>query len=115
MSHLTQMYVGDEMALPSYISRREGRYYLQIRFARPLAALTGVPLYRVSLRTSDYRKARLRLAECLGWFHRMNDSVDYVDLFQKNALSCAPISQKPSRSLRSAWFPAANMRSFSRI
>ena len=60
------------MALPSYMSRREGRYYLQVRFARPLAKLTGVSLFRASLRTSDYRQARLRLAECLTWVHRMN-------------------------------------------
>jgi uncharacterized protein YjbI with pentapeptide repeats len=72
------------MALPSYMSRREGRYYLQVRLARPLAALIGVPLYRASLRTCDYRQARLRLAECLAWIYRMNDSVDYPDLIEKN-------------------------------
>lgn len=74
------------MALPSYMSRREGRYYLQVRFARPLAKLTGVSLFRASLRTSDYRQARLRLAECLTWVHRMNEIKyeDYVGLFQKN-------------------------------
>jgi len=72
------------MALPSYLFRREGRYYLQARLSRPLAELTGRSLYRASLRTADYRQARLRLAECMGWFHRMNESVDYVGLFAKN-------------------------------
>nr|PZN38318.1 MAG: hypothetical protein DIU59_15115 [Pseudomonadota bacterium] len=74
------------MALPSYMSRREGRYYLQIRLARPLAKLAGVSLFRVSLRTSDYRQARLRLAECLVWVHRMNeiDDAGYAGLFRMN-------------------------------
>lgn len=84
MSHLTQMYVGDAMALPSYMSRRDGRYYMQVRLPQPMVSLSGLRLYRASLRTSDYLQARIRLAECLGWLHRMNDSVDYVDLFQKN-------------------------------
>lgn len=73
------------MALPSYLSRREGRYYLQVRLARPVASIMGRPLYRASLRTTEYRQARLRLAECMGWLHRMNESVDYVTMFQKNA------------------------------
>jgi integrase len=74
------------MALPSYLSRREGRYYLQVRLARPLASLAGMPLYRASLRTADYRQARLRLGECMGWLNRMNESIDYVSLFEKNTV-----------------------------
>jgi integrase len=74
------------MALPSYLSRREGRYYIQVRFSRPVAAIVGKNLYRASLRTADYRQARLRLSECIGWVHRMNESTDYVSLFEKNAI-----------------------------
>lgn len=72
------------MACGSYLSRREGRYYLQARFSPLIVRLLGRQLYRVSLRTSDYRQARVRLTECMGWIHRMNDSTDYVSLFQKN-------------------------------
>ncbi|WP_349365559.1 MAG: hypothetical protein ABL311_11325 [Nitratireductor rhodophyticola] len=72
------------MACASYLTRREGRYYLQVRLGRTPARLLGKQLYRVSLRTSNYREARIRLSEHLGWIHRMNDSVDYVSLFQKN-------------------------------
>jgi len=72
------------MARASYLARRDGRYFMQVRFAVQCAPLVGKPLYRASLGTSDYRLARLRLSECLGWFHRMNDSVDYTSLFQKN-------------------------------
>ncbi|GAA4523186.1 hypothetical protein GCM10023174_04750 [Chelativorans composti] len=74
------------MALPSYLTRRDGRYYLQIRFSRPLAQLSGVSLYRVSLRTGDYRKARQKLTEFLSWILRMNESINFVDLFQKNVV-----------------------------
>ena len=74
------------MALPSYLTRRDGRYYLQMRFSRPLAQLSGVSLYRVSLRTGDYRKARQKLTEFLSWILRMNESINFVDLFQKNVV-----------------------------
>ena len=60
------------MARASYLARRDGRYFMQVRFAVQCAPLVGKPLYRASLGTSDYRLARLRLSECLGWFHRMN-------------------------------------------
>ncbi|QKV17054.1 site-specific integrase [Oricola thermophila] len=72
------------MACASYLSRREGRYYLQVRLNPTVARLLGKQLYRVSLRTTDYRQARIRLAETIGWVHRMNDSTDFVSLFQKN-------------------------------
>ncbi|KFB09422.1 hypothetical protein [Nitratireductor basaltis] len=70
------------MACASYLSRRDGRYYLQVRLSRTPARLLGKQLYRVSLRTSNYRQARIRLSEHLGWIHRMNDSVDYASLLQ---------------------------------
>ncbi|SFJ47480.1 tyrosine-type recombinase/integrase [Aerobium aerolatum] len=89
------------MARTSYLARREGRYFMQARFAVQCAPLIGKPLYRASLGTSDYRTARMRLLECLGWFHRMNDSVDYTSLFQKNVAElraylqdCWPISDE---------------------
>jgi len=72
------------VACASYLSRRDGRYYLQVHLSRTPARPMGKQLYRVSLRTSDYRQARIRLSEHLGWIHRMNDSVDYASLFQKN-------------------------------
>jgi hypothetical protein len=74
------------MTRTSYLARRDGRYFMQVRFAVQCAPLVGKPLYRASLRTSDYRLARLRLLECLGWFHCMNDSIDYTSLFQKNVM-----------------------------
>lgn len=72
------------MARTSYLARRDGRYFMQARFAVQCAPLIGKPLYRATLGTSDYRVARSRLIECLGWFHRMNDSIDYASLFEKN-------------------------------
>lgn len=72
------------MARISYLGRRNGRYFMQARFAVQCVPLVGKQLYRASLGTSDYRQARLRLSECLGWFHRMNDSIDYPSLIQKN-------------------------------
>ena len=72
------------MAHASYLARREGRYYLQVRCGRTMAGLLNQPLFRTSLRTSDYRQARRRIAECLGWIYGMNDSVDFAALFAKN-------------------------------
>ncbi|MEN5246158.1 hypothetical protein [Brucella pseudintermedia] len=74
------------MARSSYLAKRDGRYHVQIRFSSTVAPLIGRPLYRASLQTGDYRVALLRLSEFLGWFHRMNGSVDYVSLFQKNMI-----------------------------
>ena len=73
------------MARTSYLMRREGRYYVQARLARHVATIAGRVLYRASLRTADYRQARQRLVECMTSVHRMNDTVDFVSLFQKNA------------------------------
>lgn len=74
------------MARISYLTRREGRYYLQARLARHVAAMAGRSIYRASLRTADYRQARQRLVECMNWVTRMNDTFDYVSLFQINAV-----------------------------
>jgi hypothetical protein len=74
------------MPRTSYLMRREGRYYLQARLTRHVADMAGRALYRASLRTADYRQARQRLVECMAWVHSMNDTVDYVSLFQKNAI-----------------------------
>lgn len=73
------------MARASYLARREGRYYLQVRCSHLVATLLNQPLFRTSLRTADYRQARRRVAECLGWIYGMNDSIDYPALFEKNA------------------------------
>lgn len=94
------------MATASYITRRDGRYHFQIRFPRHVAELIGRPLYRASLRTSDYRRALLRANECAGWFHRMNDSVDYKSLFEKNSLQLR-------QYLTDAW-PLSDERLFAR-
>ncbi len=74
------------MARISYLMRREGRYYVQARLAPHVAAFAGRSLYRASLRTADYRRARQRLVECMTWVVRMNDTIDYVSLFQKNVV-----------------------------
>lgn len=72
------------MARVSYLTRRDGRYSIQIRFPVSLARHIGHPLYRASLRTSDYRTAKARLNECLAWFQHMNDVIDYPHLFALN-------------------------------
>jgi len=72
------------MARVSYLARREGRYYLQVRCNRLVAGLLNQQLLRTSLRTADYRQARRRIAECLGWVYGMNDSIDFPALFEKN-------------------------------
>lgn len=72
------------MACVSYLARREGRYYLQVRCSHVVAGLLNQPLFRTSLRTADYRQARRRVAECLGWVYGMNDSIDFAVLFAKN-------------------------------
>ena len=59
--------------MPSSLTRREGRYVLQIRNSKLLFRLLGTQLFRLSLRTSDYRVARTRLLECLHWYDRMNN------------------------------------------
>lgn len=94
------------MALASYLSRREGRYYLQVRLAPQLASIVGRQLYRASLRTADYRQARMRLTECMGWVHRMNESTDFVTLLQKNVVEL-------QRYLQDAW-PVTDERLFAR-
>lgn len=56
------------MARPSYLGRRPGgRYYIQMRLGKTAAAIYGRPLLRASLRTSDFKEARRRLVENLGW------------------------------------------------
>jgi integrase len=70
----------------SYLTRRDGRYYVQARLARHVATMAGRKLYRATLRTADYRQARQRLVECMSWVTRMNDTIDYVSLFQMNAV-----------------------------
>ncbi|WP_416064599.1 tyrosine-type recombinase/integrase [Rhizobium sp. ZK1] len=65
--------------MPSYLVRRDGRYSLQVRQSRFLQKLTGKPLYRVSLGTSDYRVAQLRLVECLRWYWKMNRSLPFEE------------------------------------
>ena len=94
------------MATASYITRRDGRYHFQIRFPRHVAELIGRPLYRASLRTSDYRCAQLRANECAGWFHRMTDSIDYKSLFAKNKLQL-------QQYVNDAW-PLSDERLFAR-
>jgi hypothetical protein len=48
--------------------------------------MAGRKLYRATLRTANYRQARQRLVECMSWVTRMNDTIDYVSLFQMNAV-----------------------------
>jgi hypothetical protein len=71
-------------ACVSYLARREGRYYLQVRCNHLVAALLNQPLFRMPLRTADCRQARRRGAECLGWIYGMNDSIDFFVLFAKD-------------------------------
>lgn len=94
------------MARTSYLARRDGRYFMQARFAVQCAPLVGKPLYRAALGTSDYRVARSRLIECLGWFDRMNDSTDYPSLIEKNVTQLRAY-------LRDAW-PISDERLFAR-
>lgn len=94
------------MARASYLARRDGRYFMQARFAVQCAPLVGNPLYRAALGTSDYRAARSRLIECLGWFHRMNDSADYPSLIEKNVAQLRAY-------LQDAW-PISDERLFAR-
>lgn len=77
------------MARTSYLARRHGRYFIQVRFSVRVAPLVGQPLYRASLRTSEYRVARVRLNECLSWLLPMNDAPDYMHLFQLNVRDLA--------------------------
>lgn len=74
------------MARSSFLTRRDGRYSIQIRLSKFATTCLGMQLYRKALQTSDYRIARLRLAECLPWLHRMNESPDYASLFYKNII-----------------------------
>ncbi|MFK4823578.1 DUF6538 domain-containing protein [Paenochrobactrum sp. BZR 588] len=74
------------MARPSYLTRRDGRYSIQLRLPKLLASLTGTCLYRKSLQTSDYKIARLRLSESMLWILRMTDALDYPSLFSKNII-----------------------------
>ncbi|SCZ43875.1 hypothetical protein SAMN03080610_03144 [Afifella marina DSM 2698] len=72
------------MGRTSYLLRRGGRYYLQVRAAKCAAPLLGKTLLRTSLQTSDFRTARRRLHQCLPWVFSMNDSINYGDLFARN-------------------------------
>jgi hypothetical protein len=72
------------MARISYPTRREGRYYVQVRLARRVAAMAGRPLYRASLRTADYLQARQRLLECISCVARMNGTRDDSSLVKQS-------------------------------
>lgn len=77
------------MARASYLARRDGRYFIQVRFSVRVAPLMGKTLYRAALRTSDFRIARTRLNDCLSWLLPMNDVPDYMHLFQLNVRDLA--------------------------
>lgn len=65
------------MSRPSYLSRRgDGGYFIQIRLGKPAADLFGLPLFRVSLRTSNYAEARRRLVNNLPWVQELIDAPD---------------------------------------
>ncbi|MBO9135146.1 hypothetical protein J5289_21750 [Rhizobium sp. B230/85] len=70
------------MAIASYLTRREGRYYLQLRLSKLTAELLGKPLYRTSLETSDYISAKSRLVQILIWLQRMNDKKNLSEMVE---------------------------------
>jgi hypothetical protein len=51
----------------SYLTRQDGRYYVQARLARHFASMAGRKLYRATLGTADYQQARQRLVESMSW------------------------------------------------
>ena len=86
MRHLTVMYPWDSYGarLLSRPSRGALLPSSSVRCSHVVATLLNQPLFRTSLRTADYRQARRRVAECLGWVYGMNDSIDFSALFARN-------------------------------
>ena len=86
--HLAWMYhsqprlrKGENVARPSYLSRRPGgRYGLQIRLGKHAAAIYGRDMMRVSLRTADFREARRRLVDNLEWVMEVVEAPDLETL-----------------------------------
>ena len=72
------------MARSPYLTRRDGRYYLQIRVGSKAAPLVGISVIRMALGTCEHRTARRRLMRCLPWVLDVVDSVDFSDLFLKS-------------------------------
>src|SRR5262245_21083651 len=65
------------VARPSYLYRRpDGRYRIQLRLWKRAAAIYGRPLLRVSVRTADFREARSRLVDNLGWIMEVVQAPD---------------------------------------
>jgi hypothetical protein len=60
----------------NYLTRRNGRYYLQLRLSSSLATLFGVTVLRRTLETNDLATAKRRMAANLKWLRPMNDSKD---------------------------------------
>lgn len=67
----------DTVVRPSYLYRRpDGRYGIQLRLGKQAASLYGRPLLRVSVRTADFREARRRLVDNLGWIMEVIQAPD---------------------------------------
>ena len=58
----------------TYLTRRNGRYYLQLRLSPWLATLFGVVILRRSLETADLPTAKRRLHDILRWLRPMNET-----------------------------------------
>ena len=68
------------MARVSYLARREGRYYLQVRCSHVVAGLLNQPLFRTSLRTAvSSGAAACRRTTLMGEGHLADD----LQSFQK--------------------------------
>lgn len=54
--------------MATYLHRRKGWFHAQLRVPLPLVCANGKTLLRISLETTDHRKARLRVLEVvLAW------------------------------------------------
>jgi integrase len=60
------------MAHGSYLLRRDGRYFIQVRKSANWAKLSKQQMYRRSLQTSDVREARVAITPILNWIWQMN-------------------------------------------
>lgn len=77
MSHLPPL-PGRLPTGSSFVSRPPWRraLFLQNRLGKQAAALFGLPLLRVSLRTGNFNEARRRLVDNLGWVQELIEAPD---------------------------------------
>jgi len=74
------------LARISFLHRRDGRYYLQVRLPARIGGATRNRVFRSALRTEAFVAARRRVSLCMAWIVALKD---HPEIAQRGALPLA--------------------------